>query len=142
MIDNNPILDFLDIVTPVVSAIISAIIGWFVGRRQRKAKTDEIQIRSEKVLAEAVETYADIDNKELSQLGKVIEAWQELFNATNEKLVQLQKQQTKSDIAMSAIVIKLEEYKKGVAILIKQLKNLGIKPKWQPNDLESKEVRK
>lgn len=132
-------MEHWDEIAIALAPIITGLSGWLMGKRMKDEAT-AIKTRAEakRILRESRETIAQVDSPEARSMERALNAWEALFAVTNSELDEIRGEQRALHAEYLRVLDELRTYKRGVDILINQLRRLGHDPEWDPNHKETK----
>lgn len=109
---------------PIITAVVTAFLGWILGYKQRNVEVSKTQAEAKKIMSEARKALQEGDNEAAESLSLIVGAWQTLFDANNKELARVKQE-------VSLMRQEVANYRRGVDILIRQIESLGEEPQWK-----------
>lgn len=123
----------LEKITPFLGMLLTFLGGLFLEKRMRAANAAKTEAEAKKILAEAERTLAEADSQEAQTMAAVIGAYKTLFDVTKADNDAIRAEQARARQQHELVLAELAWYRRGVAILIRQMERLNIVPEWTPD---------
>lgn len=118
---------------PFLGMALTFLSGLFLERRMRAANAAKAEAEAKKILAEAEKTLAEADSEEAQTMAAIIGAYKTLFDLTKADNDAIRAEQEKARKQHEQVLEELAWYRRGVDILIGQIRRLGVEPEWRPD---------
>ena len=126
--DSMTLSDIGVIVAIILSAVTALASGlaWLANRRRRKADLNSVEIGNLVRLSQRLQELEDARDEDYRQITQQ----RKMLKDANERITTL-------ELEYAALMREHKEYKRGVKILVRQLRRHNITPEWTPPGEES-----
>jgi hypothetical protein len=118
---------------PFAGMLFTFITGLLLERRMRDANAAKAEAEAKKILAEAEKVLAEADSEEAQTMATIIGAYKTLFDETKADYAAVRAEQENQRRQYEQVLAELAWYRRGVEILIGQIRRLGVEPEWRPD---------
>ena len=125
-------MEWIEKALPYIVTILTGLLGWLGGRAMQAANVTKAQADARRTLAEAEKLMAEGDSEVARNMTTIIGAWRTLHEQVRAEMDEIREEQDRARGEHNRVLAELRRYKRGVDVLIKQLRALGVEPKWTP----------
>jgi hypothetical protein len=118
---------------PFAGMLFTFITGLLLERRMRDANAAKAEAEAKKILAEAEKVLAEADSEEAQTMASIIGAYKTLYDEMKGDNAAIRAEQDKQRQQLDHALAELSWYRRGVDILIQQIRRLGVEPEWRPD---------